>query len=97
MEIYQSKDFYLSAYLIAEGFQLYDHERSHGFTLFYFIETDQLKALVKQFYSLNASVEPIKYSQALRALKGVIHSLSASTSNQGQLNNGFINKQKAEK
>ena len=83
MEIFESKDFYLSAFLIDNGYELVDHKRYHGYTTFFFEENEGLKKLVKQFYSLKAVIEPVKYSQALRALKGVIHSLSASTSNHG--------------
>jgi hypothetical protein len=90
-EIFTTKDFYLSAYLIANGFELKDHFREKGFTSFYFENDPKLKSLTKKFYSLTGSIEPIKYSQAIRGLKGLIHS-SVSTSYQ-ELNNGFINKQ----
>jgi len=95
MEIFESKDFYLSAFLIAEGFELADHKRSHGYTIFFFNGTEELNRLVKKFYSLKAVIEPIKFSQALRALKGVIHSLSASTPNHGLNNNEFSNNRKS--
>lgn len=97
MEIFESKDFYLSSFLIANGYELANHKRNHGYTTFFFEENEGLKKLVKQFYSLKAVIEPVKYSQALRALKGVIHSLSASTSNQGTSNNGFGNNRKVSK
>ena len=97
MKLYQLKDFYCSAFLIANGYELADHRRSQGFTLFYFEETEDLKQLIKKYYSLAATVEPVQYSNALRALKGVIHSLSTSTSDQGINNNGFSNKQKGNK
>jgi hypothetical protein len=84
-----SKDFYLSAYLISSGFALKDHKREKGFTTFIFENSGKLQELVNQFYSLKAQTEPIKYSQAIRSLKGVIHS-SVSTSNQ-DTNNVFIN------
>ena len=88
MKLYQLKDFYCSAFLIANGYELADHRRSQGFTLFFFEETDELKQLVKKYYSLATTVEPVQYSNALRALKGVIHSdvVLTSTSNQ-EINN----------
>ncbi len=87
MKLYQLKDFYCSAFLIANGYELADHRRSQGFTLFFFEETDELKRLVNKYYSLATTVEPVQYSNALRALKGIIHSLSTSTSDQGLNNN----------
>ena len=82
MGLFQSKDFYLSAFLIANGFELADHYRDKGFTEFFFNDSEELQNLVRKYYSLKSAIEPVKYSQALRALKGIIHSLSASTSNQ---------------
>ena len=93
MKLYQLKDFYASAFLIANGYELVDHRRSQGFTLFFFEETDQLKQLVNKYYSLATTVEPVHYSNALRALKGIIHTLSTSTSDRGS-NNEFSNNKK---
>ncbi|HSP87355.1 MAG TPA: DUF5659 domain-containing protein [Ignavibacteriaceae bacterium] len=89
MNLFKSIDFYCSAFLIANGFELVDHKRSNGLTTFYFEESDILKRLVNKYISLQTTIEPVKYSQALRALKGIIHSgtLSTSTSN-GFINNG---------
>ena len=82
MNLFQSKDFYLSAFLIANGFELQKHFRDKGFTSFFYKDDEELQKQVRKYYSLKSTIEPIKYSQALRALKGIIHSLSASTSNQ---------------
>jgi Domain of unknown function (DUF5659) len=92
MNIIKLKDFYLSAFLVANGFELLDQYRSHGYTTFFFEETEELNKLVKSYNSLKAVVEPVKYSQALRTLKGVIHSLTASTLNHGTNNNGSTSK-----
>ena len=90
MKKYQLKDFYLSAFLIASGYELIDKERDQGFTLFFFRETDELKKLIAAYYSMKTTIEPVKYSNALRALKGAIHSLASTASNRGQ-NNEFRN------
>ena len=97
MKLYQLKDFYASAFLIANGFELADFKRSQGFTIFFFEETEYLMELIKKYYSLTTTVEPVQYSNALRALKGIIHSLSTSTSEQGLNNNEFSNRQKGNK
>ena len=94
MQIFESRDFYLSAFLIANGYELADHSRNHGYTTFFFRADEGLNKIVKEFYSLKTEIEPIKYSQALRALKGIIHSLSASTSNRGINNNESNNNRK---
>lgn len=89
---YTSKDFYLSAYLISIGFALDAHIREKGFTTFIFDNSRKLQKIVNEFYSQQALIEPIKYSQAIRSLKGVIHS-SVTTSNQ-TFNNEFFNNSK---
>jgi NAD-dependent SIR2 family protein deacetylase len=83
---FRSKDFYLSAFLISIGFSLIDFYREKGFTTFTFENTEKLQNSIKKFYSLKAHVEPVKYSQAIRSLKGSIHSLAVSTSNQDKNN-----------
>lgn len=94
-EPFTSKDFYLSAYLIANGYELKSHFRDKGFTTFYFEDNKLLRGIAQKFYSLKAQVEPVKYSQAIRALKGVIYS-SDSTSNQ-DINNESIHNSKGTK
>ena len=88
MQNFYSKDFYFSAFLIVEGFQLKSHFREKGYTTFVFENCEDIQSLANTFYSLNTKIEPIKYSQAIRALKGVIHS-SVSTSTRLNNNESF--------
>ena len=80
---FSNKDFYLSAYLISEGFELSSHIREGGFTTFVFSETDELLEAVRKFHSLSAVTEPNRYGYAIKSLKTLIHCdrLSTSTSN----------------
>jgi hypothetical protein len=78
---YTTKDFYLSALLVTEGYELADHVRENGFTTFTFENSAKLQNLVNKFYSLKVLIEPVKYSQSIRSLKGILHS-SVSTANQ---------------
>jgi hypothetical protein len=77
---YSNKDFYLSAYLISEGFCLCSHTREFGFTTFVFNETAELLEAVHKFHSLSAVTEPNKYGYAIKSLKTLIHSDKLSTS-----------------
>jgi len=76
--IYQNKDFYMSAFLIASGCKLLGCERERSFTLFNFEDTDRLRTLVSAFYTMKATIEPMSYSSVIRSLKSVIHSASNS-------------------
>ena len=78
MQIYKSKDFYLSSFLLCKGCNLIDAPVSNGVTTFMFEEDEILNNLIKEFYSLKASVEPTKYANAIKTLKSILH---ASKSN----------------
>ncbi len=71
---YESKDFYLSAFLIAEGFELHKYFRDNGFTTFIFLDTDDLIEAIRKFHSLKATIEPVRYGNAIKSLKTLIHS-----------------------
>jgi hypothetical protein len=71
---FETKDFYLSAYLIACGMDLLSHERRNGMTSFRFQSSETLTTLVTQFNGLTATVNPVQYGNAIRNLKTIIHS-----------------------
>jgi hypothetical protein len=70
---YLTRDFYLAAYLVASGIQLRSSFKHKGLTSFVFFDTNQLQQLVRQFYGLDALINPVTYGNALRNLKSVIH------------------------
>ena len=71
---YTSRDFYLSAFLVATGNELCDHKRDAGkLTTFVFNNSAELQQQVKKFYALEALINPIVYGNALRSLKSIIH------------------------
>lgn len=73
MQIFESKDFYLSSFLLCSGCNLVDTPAIHGVTTFMFEENEILNKLIKEFYSLKASVEPTKYANAIKTLKSLLH------------------------
>ena len=87
----QTKDFYLSAFLLTTGYKLIDHSRKNGMTTFLFESDDKIDNIVADYYSMNATVEPITYSNYVRTLKSIVHSYTTSTSNRGY-DNEFNNK-----
>ena len=84
-----NKDFYLSAYLISEGFELLQYSRENGFTTFIFVETAELLEAIRRFHSLSAQTEPNRYGHAIKSLKTLIHS--------GQISNSKSNNYHANK
>ena len=86
MRNYSNQDFYLSAYLLTTGYKLIEHTRSQGLTTFTFESNDDIDSAVAEYYSMNATVEPIKFGNSIRSLKSIIHSYTTSTSNRGNKN-----------
>ena len=79
--LYENKDFYLSAFLMASGLDLVDHHRVGAITIFGFEKNKKLMNLVDQYYAMKGSVTPMKYGTYIRNLKSILHNaLSESNS-----------------
>ncbi len=70
---FETKDFYLTAFLMASGFQLRCHSKSAGLTVFTFDETPELTNAIGSYYGFTGSVEPITFGNCMRTLKTFIH------------------------
>jgi hypothetical protein len=86
---YTSRDFYLSAYLLAAGHALESHQKdASGKTTFVFRSTPELNKQIQQYYGLDAIVNPVEYGNALRSLKSIIHAEQMTNENKYyELNN----------
>ncbi len=80
MNSYTTRDIALAAYLKAIGFELTDWVRLNGTTTFTFEMKDGLLESVGAFYNDRTTVSPIRYSQAMKNLKNLIH-LTPNTTN----------------
>ena len=76
---YQSKDFYLSGYLLAIQQKLLSHTRENRITTFIFQDTNELHEAVERYYNMSANVNPVIYGQSLRSLKSLIYSNHTNT------------------
>ena len=76
---YQSKDFYLSGYLLAIQQKLLSHTRENRITTFIFQDNDELQDAVNKYYNMSAIVNPVIYGQSLRSLKSLIYSNHTNT------------------
>ena len=68
-----TRDIALAAYLKAIGFSLADWVRTNGTTTFTFEPKDGLMEAVESYYNDQATISPLRYSQAMRTLKNLIH------------------------
>ena len=79
MTTYTTKDFYLTAFLVASGHPLQAHDRNGNVSTFMFSATDKLSWLVERYYDFQASINPVTYANAFRNLKSVMYSTSTIT------------------
>ena len=88
---YQSRDFYLSGYLLAIQQKLLSHTRENRITTFIFQDTNELHEAVERYYNMSANVNPVVYGQSLRSLKSLIYSNHTNTdANTRTTEKGFI-------
>ena len=79
---YTSRDFYLSAFLLATGNELADYKKDAGnLTTFIFHNTQELLQQVRKYYALEALISPVVYGNALRELKSIIHEKQITNTN----------------
>ena len=86
---FANKDFYMSAFLIAEGFELQEYTRENGFTTFIFNESIELLEAIRKFHSLSATTEPVRFGNAIKSLKTLIHSGQISNSKSNNFHEQF--------
>lgn len=73
-KMYQTTDFYLTAYLLSKGGLLRKTKRnSFGKLTFCFTAEKPLDSLVSDFYASKALVNPLDYQNQLRNLKSLIY------------------------
>lgn len=76
-KIYKTDSYYLGSYLVAAGCELSGIEpvfNDKDKYIFCFFETDRLRSLVEDYFSLQALVRPQDFANAQKTLKSIIHS-----------------------
>jgi len=87
MQTFQEiRDFYLAAFLVAKGIKLQSHKKINGSTIFIFLNEDRTNDAIEIYYSMSASVEPITYGNAIKAIKTIVHSYD-KTNSRSEVNN----------
>ncbi len=66
-----TKDLYLASYLQSLNCKLSGHSRVNGVTMFAFERTPELDELVGKYFSASASVNPLKYDEAMKTLRAI--------------------------
>jgi hypothetical protein len=79
--IYETKDLYIAAYLIAIGHSLKSHSRYDGEIYFVFDNNENIQQEVNKFISRKALVDPVAYSQSMKSLKSVLYAIKTGNGN----------------
>lgn len=82
-----TRDFYLAAYLVAAGIKMQSHHKQNGSTVFNFNDDELTDNAITSYYSMSAIVEPMAYSNAIKALKSIVHSYDYTNANSEGNNN----------
>ena len=78
MKTFLTKDFYLSAFLIANNIELLDYVKEDVLTTFKFNDTEKLQKLVREFYGGRNIVRTMKYQMTLKVLKSIMHNTTTA-------------------
>ena len=78
MKTLLTKDFYLSAFLIANNIELLDCVKEDVLTTFKFNDTEKLQKLVREFYGGQNVVRTMKYHMTLKVLKSIMHNTTTA-------------------
>ena len=71
MEKFVTKDLYLASFLVSSGCSLESYMRADGIVRFSFNRNHDLDELVASYFSLKASVNPIRYDEAIKSLRNL--------------------------
>lgn len=88
--IYETKDLYIAAYLVAIGHILKSHSRYDGEIYFVFDNNENIEREVNKFISRKALVDPVAFSQSMRSLKSVLYAIKTGNGNTGNGNTGNV-------
>lgn len=72
---FRTSDLFLASFLKASGFEIDDVIKTEGKTVFCFIDKEDRKQLVKDYFNNKATIECLSFVRAQRELKGMLYNL----------------------
>ena len=72
--LFESVDFYSSAFLIATGQKLQNTYKRGSQTVFIFEDSEETQNLLNNYFAMQAEINASSYAQAIKNLKNIIHS-----------------------
>ena len=71
VNVYESSDLYLSAYLILKG-EFFEFKKINKKTIFIFKSSDHLDSHVNEYLTGRGSCDPLAYTNAIKNLKNLL-------------------------
>jgi hypothetical protein len=73
MKMYKTKDFYLTATLILFGMKIEKHINENNKSVFFFEDSDGLRALVQDYFYDKLKVSPHQFQTSIKTVKALMY------------------------
>lgn len=71
--MYKTKDFYLTAVLVLQGYKIKQHINENNKSVFYFEDSDGLRALVQDYFYDKVRVSPHQFQTSIKTVKALMY------------------------
>ncbi len=71
--MYKTKDFYLTATLILFDHKIKDHINENNKSVFFFEDSDRLRALVQDYFYDKLKVSPHQFQTSIKTVKALMY------------------------
>ena len=72
MKMYKTKDFYLTAVLVMHGYKIKQHVNDQNKSVFFFEDSDGLRALVQDYFYDKLKVSPHLFTTSIKTVKSLM-------------------------
>ena len=71
--MYKTKDFYLTAVLVLQGHKIKQHINEKNKSVFYFEDSEGLRALVEDYFYDKVRVSPHQFQTSIKTVKALMY------------------------
>ena len=71
--MYKTKDFYLTAVLVMHGYKIKQHVNDQNKSVFFFEDSDGLRALVQDYFYDKVKVSPHLFQSSIKSVKALMY------------------------
>ncbi len=72
-KMYKTKDFYLTAVLVLQGYKIKQHINENNKSVFYFEDSEGLRALVQDYYYDKVKISPHQFQTSIKTVKALMY------------------------